>query len=84
MISLSSTSVLNSLPLPQTLVINGCLDGVQLAVKNLLSRASCGTEWQQLLIFRLFIALTPTSVPAPAVVTSELRPMGKGKCVARC
>lgn len=65
-------------------MINGCLDGVQPAVKNLLSRASCGTERQQLLIFRLFIALTPTSVPAPAVGTSELRAMGKGKCVARC
>lgn len=45
MVSLLSTSVPNSPTLSQILVISGHLDGMQLAVKNLLCRASCGTLW---------------------------------------
>lgn len=43
MIFLLRTSVLNSPTLPQILVISDCLVGVQLALKNLLYSASCGT-----------------------------------------
>lgn len=59
---------------------DGCLlDGVQLAVKSLACRASCGTVGQQLFLSDLFITPTPTPARPPAVATSELRGHGKGE-----